>query len=135
MLDISINYLAVIVATIVIIVLGAVWYMPAVFGKHWMELAGLSQTAPKQSMLRSYAVTAGTTLLMVYVMAHIIEFAGANSATTGSQTAFWVWLGFVATTSAINYNFEQRPWPLYWLVNAHHLVTFIVAGIILAVWQ
>lgn len=39
----GINYLAVIVCAIILWVLGAAWYSPALFAKQWMALLGITR--------------------------------------------------------------------------------------------
>ena len=40
-MEIEINYLAVILATIAAVVVGFVWYSPALFGNQWAKLRGM----------------------------------------------------------------------------------------------
>ncbi|HEY4267070.1 MAG TPA: DUF1761 domain-containing protein, partial [Galbitalea sp.] len=37
----SINYIAVILATLSSMIIGSVWYTPKVFGNYWMKLSGV----------------------------------------------------------------------------------------------
>src|SRR3989337_3239270 len=56
--EVSVNYLAVVVAAVASMIIGAIWYSPRVFGKMWMRLTGntMGQTAG-QSAGRGYLVT------------------------------------------------------------------------------
>ena len=54
-----INYLAVIVAAVASFAIGAVWYSPVLFAKHWMAAHGFtleSMTAMRSTMARAYAI-------------------------------------------------------------------------------
>jgi hypothetical protein len=53
----------------------------------------------------------------------------------GMKTAFWVWLGFVATTSATNAIFAGRSRNLWVIDSGYFLVALLLNGWILAVWQ
>ena len=53
----------------------------------------------------------------------------------GLQTAFWLWLGFVATTQIATVIFEERKLGLYLLNIGYQLVGCAIAGVILAVWR
>jgi len=37
--------------------------------------------------------------VLVYILAHFVQFTDSKTAGGGMQTAFWLWLGFVATTT------------------------------------
>ncbi len=131
--EVTINYLAVVVAAIAVMITGALWFAPFAFGKHWLELLG-KKPEELNNKAKAYGVATISSLIMVYILAYAIHFVGADTLALGAQTGFWVWLGFVATTGAINQAFEHRSMPLFWLNSAYHLVSLIIAGMILAVW-
>ena len=70
----EVNYLAILVATIAAAVLGMVWYSPALFGKAWMKLVGMSQkdleAAKKQGMAKNMAINFVATFVMAWVFFH-----------------------------------------------------------------
>ena len=134
---ISINYLAVLVAALVNMGIGALWYSPLLFGKMWMRMTGISaENMGKmgRSVWQAYASSFVGALVMAYVLAHIIDFAEATTAIAGIAGGFWCWLGFVATTSLATVFFERRSWDLYLLNNAYNLVALMAMGALLATW-
>lgn len=135
----EVNYWAVLVAGLAVMLVGSVWYTPAVFGKAWMKLSGITMSdlekMKKQGMATSYLMAFVGTLIMAYVLAHFNDLASANKVSEGLQTAFWVWLGFVATNHIGMVLWERRPWKLFFLHTGQSLVSLLVAGAILAVWQ
>lgn len=44
----TLNWLAVVVATLLAFAVGAVWYTPALFGKAWMKSIGLKESDTKK---------------------------------------------------------------------------------------
>lgn len=50
---VSINYLAVVVAAVVSMGLGAFWYSPLGFGKMWMNLSGITPQNQQASLMVS----------------------------------------------------------------------------------
>ena len=48
--------------------------------------------------------------------------------------AFWLWLGFFATTQLGMVMWEGKPVKLYIINTLHHLVSLVVMSAILAVW-
>jgi 1,4-dihydroxy-2-naphthoate octaprenyltransferase len=46
-------------------------------------------------------------------------------------SAVALWLGFVATTLAVNYSFGRRPLKLFAIDAGHWLAVFVVQGIVI----
>lgn len=127
----ALNWVAVVLAAVAIIVVGFIWYLPQVFGTRWAALAGrpLPQVAqvPPATIVASVVVA----LVTAYVLAVVIDGLGAASLTDGAIVGFLAWLGFVATTSYGSVLWEGRP-TAYWAINAGNaLVGLAVAGAII----
>lgn len=134
----KINYPAVIVAAIVHFILGGLWYGP-IFGNTFLKIIGWAPAQVEQIVAQShwsqYAVAFVTSLVLVYILAHFVQYTGAKGVAGGMQTAFWLWLGFVATTQLATVLFEQRKLGLYLLNVGYQLVACLICGAILAVWK
>ena len=138
-----INYLAVLVAAIVIFALGGLWYSPVLFVKRWMALQGKTEEqmraeAAAANMPLMYASAFITALITAWVMAlvfaHIANDVAMNAA-HGALFGAMLWLGFAATTSYAMAIFSGRPRQLWLIDSAYNLVSFVLAGIVLAVWR
>ncbi len=132
-----INYLAVLVAAVASMVIGYVWYHPAVFGKQWMKAMGKSEAQLKkeaQSKPYMYPVMFLASLVMSYVLAHVVFYTESITFADGALAGFWSWLGFVVTTAITDVLFENKSRELYMLKMGYHLVTMVVMGGILAMW-
>ena len=139
MVTYSVNYLAVVVAAIVNMVIGYIWYSPMVFGKAWMGMMGKGGkdaygAKKKSNMPMVFGVGYVATVVMAYVLAIFIRYTGASTPLTGAMTAFWAWLGFVATVTLGGVLWEGKPVQLYVLNAAHHLVGMLAMGAVLAAW-
>lgn len=131
--NVDVNWMAVIVSAIACMVLGAIWYMPAVLGNIWMKEVGKSQEDLKKNANASaYVMMFVGALVLSYVMAHFVVYAGAKDAMAGATTGFWAWLGFVATTSLGKKAFTGTSWTLYAIDAGFYLLEFLVIGAILA---
>ena len=133
----SINYLAVLAAAVVSIILGFLWYGP-LFGKQWMQLMGITnkqmKEGSKKGMSKTYAIMVVSTLLTSYILAHFVDYMQASSMMDGIVLGFWIWLGFIATVQIGSVLWEQKPVKLYFINTLHTLVNLAVMGAILAVW-
>jgi hypothetical protein len=132
----KINYLAVIVAAVVHFIIGGLWY-GLIFANTFVEIVGRAQLEQMvaDSHWSQYVVAFVTSLLLVYILAHFIQYTGSKTVAGGMQTAFWLWLGFVATTQLSGVIFEQRKLGLYLLNIGYQLVACLICGAILAAWK
>jgi hypothetical protein len=88
-----------------------------------------------QSHWSQYVVAFLCSLVLVYILAHFVQYTKAKGVADGMQTAFWLWLGFVATTQLATVIFEQRKLGLYLLNVGYQLVAGLICGAILAAWK
>ncbi len=132
---VTINLTAVLVATVVSIVLGGVWYAKPVFGNVWQKLVKLSDTDMKKDRMMAYIGMILASFVTAYVLAHIISYVQANTLWQGGQTGFWVWLGFVAAIMVSGGLFEHRRKKLVAINVFFQLLNLVVIGAILAVWS
>jgi hypothetical protein len=145
-----INWLAILVAAIVIFVLGGLWYSPVLFAKRWIALQGKTEEqvraeAASANMPLLYVGAAVTSVLIAFtlalILAHIArdpaaaEPGGGVSVGHGAIIGFMCWLGFAASTSYATATFSGKPKQLWFIDTAYNLVCFVIAGIILAVWR
>ena len=136
-MNVPINYLAVVVAALASVAIGAAWYSPMLFGKPWMRMMGWTGGMPeeqKKAAAKSYALMFVGTLVMTYVLAHFIYIASVVTVTDALVLGFWIWLGFVATVMLGVVLWEGKPWKLYLLNVGYQLVSLLVAAVILALW-
>jgi hypothetical protein len=135
----KIKYPAVIVATLVHYFLGGLWYSPLLFANKFLQLINWSPdkvaAMENQSHAKELVIAFVTSLVLVYILAHFVQYTKATTAMAGIQTAFWLWLGFIVTTQAATVIFEQRPLGLYLLNIGYQFVGCALAGAILAVWR
>ena len=136
----NVNYFAVLTSGVVIFILGGLWYSPVLFAKRWVALMGKTEEEMKassssKSMPMMFLLAFLTGLLSAWVLAVILNHFGNLTAFRGAAVGGLCWLGFAATTSFATALFSMQPKQL-WLINScYNLVSFIAAGIILAVWR
>lgn len=137
--DPTINLVPVVIAGVINMILGALWYSPLVIGKLWMRSMGKTDEQIKQgfssaAMGLTYVVNTIASLVFAYVLAHIIKFANLHTFAQGVNVGFWVWLGFVVTTVIPGYLYESRPKMLYFLFIIYQLISITIMGGVLAIW-
>lgn len=134
---VTINYWAVLACGVASMVIGSLWYGP-LFGKLWTKLEGFTQEKmeemKKKGMAKSYFLMFVGSLVMAYVLAHMVDYAQASTAKAAAQAGFWLWLGFVAPVTLSSVLWNNKPWKLWFLNNAHSLIALVVMAIILVKW-
>ena len=137
--EISINYLAVILAAVAYMAVGMLWYGP-LFGKQWKALMGFNDQNTKSMKMTAMQAIAGgcvTALIMAFVLAHDAfvwsDFFGSSVSKPlfAFQLGLWIWLGYVATIQAGSVLWEGRPWKLYLINASNTLVSFMVMAFII----
>ncbi len=140
----EIQFLPVLVCTIIAMVLGSVWYGP-LFGKTWMRLIKIDPSCMsdpvkkkemQKKMMPAYLLQFILGLFQVYVLAHYIEgWADAS----GLTNALWIWAAFVMPTIATSIMWsndtKKDMWQKFWVQAGFQLVLFIAFGLILNVWR
>src|SRR4030081_771111 len=136
----AVNWLAVFVAAIVMFILGGLWYSPVLFVKKWVALQGKTEEqmraeAASANMPLMYISAFVCSLIPAIVMAPILGHMSATippGALHGAFFGLMAWMGFVAPTTYATAMFSGKPKQL-WLIDAtYYLVSFTIAGLILA---
>ena len=134
MQDVDLNWVAIIVAAIIPMVLGALWYSPILFADRWMQAVGRTREELGDAKL-GYLLSAVGALLSSYVLARIIKWAEVDDLWNGILVGLLAWVGFVATVLAVTTFFSGRPRVL-WLINSgYQLVALVLMGALLGAWD
>lgn len=136
-MEITINYWAVLVAAIINMVVGTIWYGP-VFGNYWKKLMGFTSESMRAMPLTAAQASLGgfiTAFLMAFVLSHFSFIAGAVTASDALEFAFWIWLGFFLTTSASSFLWEGKPYQLFLFNAAEQLVALCGMSLVLVLWR
>lgn len=132
--DADINYTAVLAAAVITMVVGSLWYSPALLGRAWSKAIGKKMENMKGGGV-SYVIAAVGSLLQAYVLAHFVDYTNANTFAEGATTALWIWAGFIAVTTAVHYAFEGRSLNLWRINVGYFLIVLLINGGLLAVWR
>ncbi|MCS0500530.1 DUF1761 domain-containing protein [Protaetiibacter mangrovi] len=133
----EINYIAVLLATLSSMVVGAVWYTPKVFGNYWMKQAGIER-GQMGSAVRPIIVTVIVSFITAWVLAGAayisFTFYGGSFFWNAMLTGVILWAGFTAARFITHDQFDRRTAGLTVLNCAHELVTIVIMGVIIGVW-
>ena len=133
----EINWLAVLLATVSSMVVGAVWYAKPVFGKRWMRLSGLTDENMKGAALPliiTFVVSFFTAAVLAGSAAIAQHFYEGNFLLNAVLTSVILWIGFTASRMITHDLFARKSGSLTTLNIAHELVTVVVMGLIIGLF-
>lgn len=122
------NYLAIVVAAVVAFAFGALYY--GLLGKQWMKAARLGEAKPSPGL---FITSFLAELVMAWVLAGVIGHLGTGQVTlwNGVVSGAFIWLGFMATSMAVNHRYQGFGWDLTLIDAGHWLgVAVLMGGVI-----
>jgi len=135
--DITINYLAVLVAAALVFVLGALWYMP-LFGKAWREARGITEQMAaegQKDMGKTLAVIAVCNLVMAWAVAVVANYMHLYSWMHGVKLGLLCWFGFALTMGLIETMTSRRKMVAFCIDTGYWLVSLVVIGVVVSLWH
>ena len=127
----TINYLAVLVAWIVHIVMGLLWFRPELFGNEWSKLTGKELKPAKKWLVPGLIGH----LLMIFVLVILIKLTNSTTGFNGMVIGLLTWIGFVVPMESGELVWEKIPFRLFLLRTGNQLIGIAVSGFILGAWQ
>lgn len=134
--DVSINWLAILLATVAAMAIGWVWYGPA-FGDRWMNLVKLSKKETEKAWKKPMATMVVMAFVQAYVMRHLVIYTAyfypdMSELGVGLMTGLWAFIGFALPLILSNNMFARRPMELSYVEAGNQLVTLLVIGAIVS---
>lgn len=137
-MEIVVDYFAILLAGVASMVVGFLWYSPSLFGNQWMKLSGYtakSLEAAKKEMGKTYSLSFIASLVMAYVLNHVIvmsmNFFHYEALPTGLISAFWMWLGFIAPVQFTDVLYGKKSLKLYAINTGYQLASLLAMGAVL----
>lgn len=135
---VHVNYLAVLVATVVVFVLGWLWYSPFLFYKPWMRARGMDPDAamagakmPAGKLVTEFL----RCFVLAYVVAHFVSRLGISSWMGAAHLGLLLWLGFPVILLIGSILWENTPVKVAAIHAGDWLVKLLVIPIIVTLWQ
>ncbi len=129
----GLNYFAVVVAAVVGFMFGWLWY-GVLFSKSWLNAVGKTEEQTKGAPSPvPFVISFIALVVMAWVLAGVIGHLGPGEVTfrNGVISAFFVWLGFVITTLAVNNAFQGTKRALTLIDGGHWLGVLLLQGAVI----
>jgi hypothetical protein len=139
----SLNWLAIIAATISTMAVGFLWYSPVMFAKPWTILMGYDPNdKEKMDKMKAeagpmYGQAMVASLISATFLALVLTrmLVPSSDIVRGLKISFGIWLGFVATVQFTNALFTKKPMKLFLIDTGYQLACYLIMGTILTLWQ
>lgn len=137
--EIHINYTAVLIAVVANFIFGFLWYTP-LFGKAWAKEMkfDMTQRPPASVFVKGLLIMVIGNFLMAYVFAHNIaawSFVPGTSEMSNGQNAMmaaiFTWIGFYLPGDLTRVAWERHSWKLFFINTVYHLLSLVIAAMIL----
>jgi hypothetical protein len=135
----EINHLAVVLAVVAAMIVGFVFYMPAVFGRRWMNMVGHTEESVEGSgppYLYPLVIAAG--FITAYTLAGVAflsyEFYGGSFFVSAFVSAWILWLGFTASRMLVHDLFDTRTLGITVLSTLNELITVTAMALVIGAW-
>ena len=129
----NVNWLAVLLAMIASMALGAAWYM--ILSKQWIAATGrtIEQImAGSGGQATPFIWGAAMQLVMAYFLALLTPIIlGEMSVANGVVVGIHLWVGFILTSMILNHRYQGLRWSLAVIDGGYLLGVLIVQGIVL----
>ena len=135
---VHVNYLAVLVAAIVVFVLGWLWYSPFLFYKPWMRARGIDPAvamAGAKMPAGKLVIELVRCLVLAFVIAHFIRVLGVTNWFIAAHFGLLLWIAFPVVLLTGSVLWENIPVKVAAIHAGDWLVKLLVIPIILSVWQ
>jgi hypothetical protein len=122
------NWIAIVIAVVVSMALGALWFSPMLFQKPWVAMRVDKNPMSGVVSPMLYVITAIGTIVSAMTLDWLIGLAGAKSLAGGAIIGLYAGLGFVAPAILSDNLFNERPFKLYLIVAGFPVVALLVMG-------
>jgi len=131
----GLSLFAIVLAAVVSFMFGWLWY-GILFPKQWMAAAGKTEADLKAQggpTPTPFVISFVALLVMAWVLAGVIGHLGTGAITlrSGVIVGALMWLGFVATTLAVNHTFQGAKPVLTLLGGGHWLGVLLLQGAVI----
>lgn len=121
----QIDYLAVVFAAVAGLGLGAIWYLPGVFGTAWRNALG-KESWQLRDPRKTVAFRTAATVVTAFALAILIVGGGVTTLGGSIRLGLVVGVGIVVPTLAADYHFAGQSRMLIVLTAAHRVVHVLV---------
>ena len=124
------NLWAILVAAIVAVAVGMVWFAPPVLGRRWQAATGITQPS-----MQAVVLWAVCYLVLAFSMAYLFNHLKVSGLEAGFRWGSTLGAAIVAAAVAPNYAFAKRQLSLFLIEMGYVFIAITAIGMILGAWR
>jgi Protein of unknown function (DUF1761) len=128
----DVNFLTILLATALNVILGAIWYSPRFLGTMWSKAHNLNVREVKTPMHYIGAILVA--FVTAWILSAFISSLNIDTGLEGMKVAFFAWLGFIATTHFSGVLWAKKHLDAYLIDVGFLLVSMLIMGAIFGYW-
>lgn len=128
----GVNWLAIVLAMVASMALGAAWYMG--LSRQWLSATGktMEQIRSGAGGSAPFVWSAAMQLIMAYFLALLTPLIlGTMTLGNAVTVGIHLWLGFIITSIIINHRYQGQKWSLAVIDGGYLLAVMIAQGVVL----
>ena len=129
----QVNLWAVLFCTALNVILSLFWYSPSVLGNVWAKELGLREDS--KPGLFQFIGALVVAFILNYVLNMVIHTFNITGLANGLSLAFFIWLGFIATTHFSSVIWAKKPFVVYFIEVGFLLFNLLLISTIMTIWQ
>ncbi|TSC67926.1 MAG: hypothetical protein G01um101472_258 [Parcubacteria group bacterium Gr01-1014_72] len=131
-------WFAILLSAVATEALGMLWYSPALFGRAWARLSGLTDEAlvaqKAKGMAKSYLLAFLGAFVTAFVLSYLFVYLNVATFVGGLELAALLWFGLIAPVMLPSVLWEGKSWLLYSINALYYLMALFLTALILTAW-
>ena len=135
---VHVNYLAIVVAAVVVFILGWLWYSPLLFYKPWMRARGLDPAAAMTGAKMpggKLVVELLRCFVLAFIVAHLASALGIIGSFGAVHLGLFLWIGFPVVLLTGSVLWDNVPVKVAAIHAGDWLVKLLVISLIVSLWR
>ncbi|MFJ7932812.1 DUF1761 domain-containing protein [Sporosarcina sp. NPDC096371] len=129
----QISIVAIVLAVLANMIIGALWYSPILFANVWMKSLGKTAEELHASNANiGYGLTTLAGVVTAIILSLFLSMSDSITIGTGALIGFLAGAGIASARELSPTFFEGRKYTLFFISAGYHIVSLTIMGIILA---
>jgi hypothetical protein len=129
----GVNWVPILTAALINVVLGMIWYSKFAFGDKWSALVKKKRTDKPDPT--DFILAFAAAVAMSVILQGVMTATAGGKAINGALIASMLWLGIMVPVFMANYLWENKSLNLIVINGAYWLVSIAIQGALLAAWR
>jgi hypothetical protein len=139
MFFVNINLVVVVVAAIISMIIGFIWYSPWVFGKAWMKAIGVvpgpEADAKKKGMWKTFLLSFLLTIVTSFIIAVVVNSVFTMDIVAALITGLTLSIGFVVSIRLNDKLFSPTSWSVFLISTGYYTVSVVVMTTVITLFS